>query len=56
VTLPTWHDPSECPYEVGEPGTLPGQIEIDGLPAPVAPKQAQRQPDLFDNPNAEPSE
>jgi hypothetical protein len=49
VTLPTWSRPEDCPYDV-EPGTLPGQLEIDGLPAPVAPRQDQRQPDLFDTP------
>jgi len=53
MTLPPWSRPEDCPYEVGEPGTLPGQLEMDGMPAPVAPRQDKHQPDLFDTPTEE---
>ena len=45
--MPPWDSPESCPYEVDPVRELPGQVELDGMPAPIIKRADNETLDLF---------
>ena len=46
--MPPWSTPETCPFEVeATDAPLPGQVELDGMPAPVIRRAGNETLDLF---------
>ena len=45
--MPPWDSPETCPYDVDPVRELPGQCELDGMPAKIERGADPKQVDLF---------